>query len=120
MFTLRNFKIFQILLVVYEIMSICMLSSHAGAASTVPGLGKSFDEIVKLAIKEGSVHIASSLKANEVKLVLDPFFKKYPKIKVETTRITGIDEAEKYLLRFWGDMWLMTWSKLPLSCRADS
>ncbi len=98
MFILQRFRRFRILSVLaFAAISILFLSSGAasGAASIPPGLGKSFDEVVKLATKEGVVRIASSLTAKEVKLVLDPFYKRYPQIKVEDTYITGIDQGEK-------------------------
>ena len=50
-----------------------------------PGFGGSFEEVVKLANKEGKVRYGSSINADEAKLVLEGFEKTYPKIQVEYT-----------------------------------
>jgi iron(III) transport system substrate-binding protein len=49
------------------------------------GIGGSFEEIVRLAHKEGKVRFGSSPNAEEARLVLEAFEKTYPKIKVEYT-----------------------------------
>lgn len=95
MFILQSFRRFGKLLVfAFAVMTISLFSV-SGVFSAPPGLGNSFEEVVKLALKEGKVNIAGSLEGPEVKTVLEGFYKKYPQIKVEYTRIRGIDEYEK-------------------------
>ena len=65
------------------------------ADSRAAGFGKNFDEIVKLANKEGRVNIGSSLKREEAPLVIKGFNQKYPKIKVDLTPVSGTARAEK-------------------------
>ncbi|MFC1815891.1 ABC transporter substrate-binding protein, partial [Thermodesulfobacteriota bacterium] len=89
--SLRRVRILPVF--VFTTISIFFLSSSA--VSSPPGLGNSFEQIVKLASKEGEVRIAASLKSKEVKIVLGGFYKKYPQIKVEYYRITGINAGEK-------------------------
>jgi iron(III) transport system substrate-binding protein len=59
------------------------------------GFGKNFDEIVKLATKEGKVNVGSGLTAEEAPLVLKGFNQKYPKVKVDLTPVSGTARAEK-------------------------
>jgi ABC-type Fe3+ transport system substrate-binding protein len=58
-------------------------------------VGKNLEEIVRLAEKEGKVRIASALERDEEPLVFKGFYQKYPKIKIEPTRITGADARER-------------------------
>ncbi len=97
MFTLRSFRRFRKLLTfAFAVMTISLLLASS-VFSAPPGLGNSFEEVVKLALKEGKVRIAGSLEGEEVDMVLGGFYKKYPQIKVEYTRIRGINEYEKIL-----------------------
>lgn len=76
-----------VLLFLFAAMGLLALSPYA--AANPPGFGGSFDEVVRLATKEGKVHFGSSLRSDEAKLVLEGFEKAYPKIKVEY--IPGVD-----------------------------
>ena len=58
-------------------------------------VGKTLEEIVRLAEQEGRVRIASALERDEEALVFQGFGQKYPKIKIEATRVTGSDSREK-------------------------
>lgn len=58
--------------------------SHRAAANP-PGFGASFEEVVRLANKEGKVRFGSSIRVDESKLVLEGFEKTYPNIKIEFT-----------------------------------
>ncbi len=70
----------------------------AGAAIADPaGFGKTFEEIEKLAIKEGRVRMVSNLFPEEVPQVLKAFYGKYPTIKVEFTRGSGVGYSERIL-----------------------
>ena len=60
-------------------------------------LGKTFGEIEKLAVKEGRVRMISNLFPEEVPQVLKAFYAKYPTIKVEFTRGSGIGYSERIL-----------------------
>ncbi|HWP59295.1 MAG TPA: extracellular solute-binding protein [Candidatus Acidoferrales bacterium] len=55
------------------------------AVGNPPGFGASFEEVVRLANKEGKVRYGSSIRTDEAKLVLEGFEKAYPRIKVEYT-----------------------------------
>ncbi len=66
----------------------------AGMSQTV---GKTLEEIEKLAVKEGTVHMANSLRSGEAKEVLKGFSQKYPMIKVEQTQVSGVRRAERVL-----------------------
>ena len=65
------------------------------AESQPAGIGKTFDEVVKLANKEGKLHIGSGLTLEEAPLVLKGFNQRYPKIRVELTPVSGTARAEK-------------------------
>ena len=58
-------------------------------------IGKTFDEVVKLAAKEGKIRMASGLQRDEESLVLKGFYQKYPAIKVESSRISGSASRER-------------------------
>lgn len=58
-------------------------------------IGKTFDEVVKLAIKEGKVRMASGLQRDEEQLVLKGFAQKYPAIKIEASRMSGGASRER-------------------------
>ena len=65
------------------------------AQSQPAGIGKNFEEIVRLANKEGILHIGSGLTLEEAPLVLKGFNQRYPKIRVELTPVSGTARAEK-------------------------
>ena len=65
------------------------------AVSQSVGIGKTFDEVVKLAAKEGKVRVGSGLTVEEAPLVLKGFNQKYPMIKVDLTPVSGVARAEK-------------------------
>ncbi|MGH7773258.1 MAG: ABC transporter substrate-binding protein [Candidatus Binatia bacterium] len=65
------------------------------AISQTTGAGKSFEEIVKLAAKEGRVRVGSGMTHNEAALVLKGFNQKYPTIKVEVTPTSGVARGER-------------------------
>ena len=90
---IRNAKMLP--LGVLTALGILVCSNHA--LSSPPGFGSSLDEVVRLASKEGNVRIAASLVPGDVRVVLEGFYQKYPQIKVEYIRITGVDESEKIL-----------------------
>ncbi|HWP56467.1 MAG TPA: extracellular solute-binding protein [Candidatus Acidoferrales bacterium] len=64
-----------------------VLNSVSLAAPAPAAFGRSFDEIVALAKKEGRVLIGSGLAEEEAKTVLGAFMQKYPEIRVENTRL---------------------------------
>jgi iron(III) transport system substrate-binding protein len=76
---------------------VALLVCPTRSLSAPPGFGSSLEEVVKLASKEGNVRIAASLEPEDVRTVLEGFYKKYPQIKVEYVRITGVDQSEKIL-----------------------
>lgn len=69
----------------------------APSAKSEPATGKTLDEIKSLAAKEPPVCFQSSLKSNDVALVLKGFHQQYPEIKVESDRIHGSSSREKIL-----------------------
>lgn len=71
------------------------------ADSQPAGFGKNFDEIVKLATKEGKVNVGSGLTAEEAPLVLKGFNQKYPKIKVDLTPVSGVARGRSFSMRCW-------------------
>jgi iron(III) transport system substrate-binding protein len=58
-------------------------------------LGKTFDEVVKAAAKEGRVRIGTGLTEQEAPMVLKGFNQKYPTIKVDFTYVSGTARAER-------------------------
>jgi iron(III) transport system substrate-binding protein len=72
--------------------ALTILFSFEASAQTI---GKSFDEVVRLATKEGKVRMASGLQDDEEPLVLKGFYQKYPMIKVDSTRISGSASRER-------------------------
>ncbi len=67
-------------------------------AQAQTAIGKNIDEITKLAMKEGTIHMGSSLARDEEQLVFKGFYEKYPMIKIEHTRqIGGTDTRERIL-----------------------
>jgi iron(III) transport system substrate-binding protein len=80
-----------------SLLALVFLSSVVYAPTSWPQVrvGKNLEEIVRLAEKEGKVRIASALDRDEESLVFRGFVQKYPKIKIETSRITGSDSREK-------------------------
>ena len=60
-------------------------------------VGKTLEEVEKLAAKEGKVHIANSFSAGDAREAFKGFSQKYPKIKVEHTQVSGARRAERVL-----------------------
>ena len=60
-------------------------------------VGKTLEQVEKLAAKEGKVHMANSFSAADAKQVLQGFNQKYPMIKVEHTQVSGTRRAERVL-----------------------
>jgi iron(III) transport system substrate-binding protein len=60
-------------------------------------VGKTLEQVEKLAAKEGKVRMANSLSAADAKQVLKGFGQKYPMIKVEHTQASGTRRAERVL-----------------------
>jgi hypothetical protein len=71
------------------------------AIANPPGFGKTFDELEKLAVKEGRVRMVSNLFSEEVPQVLKAFYGKYPTIKVEFTRGSESGYSERILSERW-------------------
>jgi ABC-type Fe3+ transport system substrate-binding protein len=67
------------------------------AKSQSKQIGQTFEEIERLAKKEGVVRLGSGLRPKEVPIVLGAFMKKYPDIKIETTRTSGSRWAERVM-----------------------
>lgn len=88
---LRLFRMAMLLTSV--VVGILVFSIPAGAQPA--GIGKTFEEIVRLANKEGILHIGSGLTLEEAPLVLKGFSQRYPKIRVELTPVSGTARAEK-------------------------
>ena len=79
---------------------VCSILSFWAIALGVPPLraqsiGKTFDEVVKLAAKEGKIRMASGLQRDEDSLVLKGFSQKYPAIKIEAARMAGSASRER-------------------------
>src|SRR5688500_17212589 len=68
-----------------------------GATLQQPVFGKSLDEVEKLAAKEGKLRMISNLFPEEVPQVLKGFHAKYPTLKVEFTRGSGVGYSERIL-----------------------
>lgn len=60
-------------------------------------LGKSMDEIIKLANQEKNVRVATSWEPENEAALLKDFTQKYPAIKISTDRISGIDTRERIM-----------------------
>ena len=60
-------------------------------------VGKTLEQVEKLAAKKGKAHMANSLSAADAKQVLQGFNRKYPMIKVEHTQASGTRRAERVL-----------------------
>ena len=74
------------------------LSAPSFAAGSQPlGIGKSPEEIIKLAGQEGRVRMASSIDPEQEPLIFKAFNQKYPMIKVEHTRMSGPQNLERIL-----------------------
>ena len=74
---------------------LCWFAAPAQAQNVI---GKNVDEITRLAMKEGRVHMASSLQRDEEDLVLKGFKEKYPMIKLEhTLQIGGAETRQRVL-----------------------
>ena len=80
--------------IILTTISILTCSSVAGAQSRI---GKTLDEIIQLANKEGQVRIATSWELENQPLFAKGFNQKHPKIKIELNRVTGIDTRERIL-----------------------
>ncbi len=72
-----------------------MLSFYGAAESQQAAIGKTFDEIVKSAAKEGKVRVGTGLTEKEAPMVLKGFNQKYPTIKVDFTYVSGTARAER-------------------------
>jgi hypothetical protein len=70
--------------------------SH-GATLQQPVFGKSLEEVEKMAAKEVKLRMISNLFPEEVPQVLKGFYAKYPGIKVEFTRGSGVGYSERIL-----------------------
>jgi ABC-type Fe3+ transport system substrate-binding protein len=71
------------------------VSCSGEAVSQSAGIGKNFDDVEKLAVKEGKVRVGSGLTAEEAPFVLKGFNRKYPMIKVDMTPVSGTARAER-------------------------
>ena len=60
-------------------------------------VGKTLEQVEKLAAKEGKTRMANSFSAEDSKQVLKSFNQKYPMIKVEHTQASGTRRAERVL-----------------------
>jgi iron(III) transport system substrate-binding protein len=67
----------------------------ARVSSQPAGIGKTLDEIARLAAKEGKLRVGSGLTVEEAPLVLNGFKQKYPMIKVDLTPVSSVARAEK-------------------------
>jgi ABC-type Fe3+ transport system substrate-binding protein len=68
-----------------------------GATLQQPVFGKSLEEVEKIAAKESRLRMISNLFPEEVPQVLRGFYAKYPAIKVEFTRGSGVGYSERIL-----------------------
>ena len=87
----RSSSLMLFLFVVFVVLGF----SGTGMSQTI--IGKTFDELEKLAVKEGKVHIANSLRSAESEEVFKRFRRKYPTIEVEHTEVSGVRRAERVL-----------------------
>jgi ABC-type Fe3+ transport system substrate-binding protein len=72
-----------------------LLFSARQAVPQTPTVGKNFEEVVKLALKEGKVRVGSGLTAEEAPLLLKGFGQRYPTIKVDVAPVSGTARAER-------------------------
>ncbi|HWP60296.1 MAG TPA: extracellular solute-binding protein [Candidatus Acidoferrales bacterium] len=75
---------------------ICVLGLYA-AARAETRIGKTLDEIGQLGSREGMVRIATSWEPENEPIFEKAFNQKYPKIKIELNRVSGIDTRERIL-----------------------
>jgi iron(III) transport system substrate-binding protein len=79
------------LLCIFASIGISILQAQAQPAT----IGKNFEDIVRLANKEGKINIGTGLTLEEAPIVFKGFNQKYPKIRVEVTSVSGTARAEK-------------------------
>ena len=85
----KNARLLKLSMVLTNVLvGILIFSGRAGSQSV--NMGKTFDEVVKLAAKEGKVRVGSGLTVEEAPLVLKGFNQKYPMIKVDLTPVSGV------------------------------
>jgi len=70
----------------------------AGSQAAAQGFGKTLEEVVKLARKEGKVRLCSSAPdERDAKQFFATFRQKYPGVDVEYTRCRGVESRERIL-----------------------
>jgi iron(III) transport system substrate-binding protein len=74
-----------------------LLIAAREAAAQTKRIGQTFEEIEKLAKEEGIVRLGSLLRRENVAVVLGEFQKKYPEIKVDSTRTSSSKWAERVM-----------------------
>jgi iron(III) transport system substrate-binding protein len=74
-----------------------VLGFSRDAVSQPAGFGKTAEEIVKLSAKEGRLRMGAGMSREDAAIILKGFNQKYPMIKVDVTRTSGVDPAERLL-----------------------
>lgn len=95
---------------------VAVLSCVAPAFLVTPAsaqLGKSQEEIVQLAAKEGRVRLGAGLSPADQKIVLKGFSEKYPKIQVEVVQTSGSRWAERVLNEAMGGVYELDLYEVP-------
>ena len=93
------------LLSVFAITAIGLFLFVARAFANPPGFGKTFDEVVKLATKEGNVRIGMGFSdQRSMERVMNGFFKKHPKIKVEYSTVNSNNREKVFAELFAGQV----------------
>jgi iron(III) transport system substrate-binding protein len=72
-------------------------SGFAADGMSQTRVGKTFEQVEKLAAKEGKLHMANSFSADDARQALKGFQQKYPMIKIEHTQASGTRRAERVL-----------------------
>lgn len=68
-------------------------------------MGNTFEEVVRLAGKEGKLRIGASLAREDAAIVLEAFNRNYPAIKAEIARTSGVEPAERVLNEALAGVW---------------
>jgi iron(III) transport system substrate-binding protein len=76
---------------------VCLMALPGRADAQAVQTGKTFDQIVELAKKEGEVRVATSWRRNNVPALTKGFREKYPMIEIKNTRVRGIASRERIL-----------------------
>jgi iron(III) transport system substrate-binding protein len=91
----RSRRLLIVLLLFYQFFGLIVFLAEV--RSQTGAIDKSFEEIVKLAVKESRVRVGAGMSREDATVILKGFNQKYPMIKVEITRTSGPEPAERLL-----------------------